>query len=189
MNKIILWLGLVAVAVLTGCTTKPYVETDYQSDYNFAGLHTFSLVETQQDTKENLLVSPFTLSHIHAALETELQQRYQKAASGAGDFEVRYHVVLEEKIDPRSYDDLYGFGFYDPRFRRYQSPFFHGTTTGLRLYDQGSLIIDMVDGKTKKPIWRGVSAKRLNRGMSPQQQREVLSRAVVEVISQFPPVD
>ena len=188
MKKLIQCLGFIGVVLLVGCTTRPYVETDYQSDYDFAGLHAFKLIETQQDTKENLLVSPFTLSHIHAVLEAELAKRYQKAAGEESDFEVRYHVVLEEKIDPRSYDELYGFGFYDPRLRGYQSPFFHGVSSGLRLYDQGSLIVDVVDTKTQKPIWRGVSAKRLSRGMAPQRQREILSRAVVEVISQFPPV-
>ena len=188
MRILSVWL-LAILGVLVGCTNKPYVETDYSADYSFASLTSFNVVEAKQDIKENILISPFTLSHIHNALERELGVRYQQVTAGAqGDFEVRYHVVVEEKIDPRSYDELYGFGFYNPLYRRYPSPFFYGPNTGLRVYNQGSLIIDMVDGKTQKPIWRGVSEKRLSRGLSPQQQREVLSKAVTEVIAQFPPV-
>jgi hypothetical protein len=59
----------------------------------------------------------------------------------------------------------------------------------LRTYNQGSLILDITDAKDNKPVWRGVSEKRLNRNMTPAQQREVLSRAVSEVLSQFPPVN
>jgi hypothetical protein len=184
------WLLVVMSAVVfCGCTTKPQVETDHQANFDFASLKTFGVTETKQDAKENILISPFTLSHIHSALEGELAKRYQSAATGAKpDFLVSYHVVIEEKIDPRSYDDLYGYGYFGRPYR-YPSPFFYGPGSGLRVYNQGSLIIDIVDARTQKPIWRGVSEKRLSRGMAPQQQREVLSRAVSEVIAQFPPVN
>ncbi len=59
----------------------------------------------------------------------------------------------------------------------------------VRVYNQGNLIIDIADAKTDKPIWRGVSEKRLGRKMTPSQQREVLTQAVTEVLSQFPPVN
>lgn len=184
-----LWFLLVSFIFVAGCSNKPYVETDYQADFNFALLKTFDVAETKQDTKENILISPFTLGHIHAVLEAELSKRYQVPAAGAApDFIVNYHVVVEEKIDPRSYDSLYGYGFYGRGYHRYGSPFFYGPNAGVRVYNQGSLIIDIVDAKTNKPIWRGVSEKRLSRSMAPQQQREVLSAAVTEVIAQFPPV-
>lgn len=190
-----MWIILARVLILVsflftvGCTNKPYVETDHQADFNFALLKTFNVAENKQDTKADILISPFTLSHIHAVLVSELGKRYQAPASGAAsDFTVNYHVVVEEKIDPRSYDSLYGYGFYGRGYHRYGSPFFYGPNAGVRVYNQGSLIIDIVDTKTNKPIWRGVSEKRLNRSMAPQQQREVLSKAVTEVIAQFPPV-
>jgi hypothetical protein len=47
----------------------------------------------------------------------------------------------------------------------------------------------MVDAKTQQPIWRGVSEKRLNRGLSPQEQRQILSSSVLEVLAKFPPVN
>lgn len=187
--KISHWVLLVGAVFLAGCSSQPYVETDHQAGFDFASLKTFSVAETKQDSKEDILISPFTLSHIHAALESELGKRYQQRASGSKpDFIVSYHVVVEEKIDPRSYNDIYGFGYYGVGYR-YPRPYFLGTNTGLRVYNQGSLIIDIVDAKTDKPIWRGVSEKRLSRSMAPQQQREVLSNAVVEVLAQFPPVN
>lgn len=189
MKKITWLITFCSLLIFAGCTTQPYVETDHQAEYDFSVLKTFAVAETKQDTKESILISPFTLSHIHSALEGELSKRYQSVASGAKpDFIVNYHVVVEEKIDPRSYDDLYGYGFYGRGYYRYPHPFFLGPNAGLRVYNQGSLIIDIIDAKTEKPIWRGVSEKRLSRGMAPQQQREVLSRAVTEVMAYFPPV-
>jgi hypothetical protein len=184
-------LGFIFSALLImGCATKPRVSTDYEDGYNFAALKTFSVKETKQDSKENLLISPFTLSHIHTLVSTELSKRYQ-AISGDGipDFYVSYHVIMEEKLDPHSYDELYGFGYWGRGYRYPSAMFYHpGFGSGASVYNQGSLIIDMVDAKTQQPIWRGVSEKRLNKGLSPQQQRQILASAVLEVIAQFPPV-
>jgi hypothetical protein len=182
---------LVTIFCLSACTTKPYVATDYEASYNFAALKSFAVKSAKQDTKENILISPFTLSHIHSVANSELAKRYQSVGEASTpDFYVTYHVVVEEKLDPRTYDDLYGVGFWG-RGYRYPSSIFYRPQLGggMRVYNQGSLIIDMVDAKTQQPIWRGVSEKRLNKGLSPQKQREILTSAVLEVLAQFPPVN
>lgn len=183
-------LGLVCLALFfVGCSNKPYVVTDYDTGYDFSALRTFAVVKTRQDSTENILISPFTFSHIHNLLEQEFSQQYQQiTGDGAPDFLVHYHIVIEEKLDPGSYDRLYGYGFYGRGYRYHPSPLFYGTTGGPRIYNQGSLIIDLIDAKTKKPIWRGVSEKRLRSGLTPAQQREILTNAVREILAAFPPI-
>ena len=180
-------LGLVLLVV--GCANKPHVVTDYDTSYNFSALRTFSVADAQQDSKDNLLISPFTFSHIHNVVEQEFGQRYEQVGEGDNsDFIVNYHIVIEEKLDPGSYDRLYGFGYYGRGYRYFPSPLFYGSTGGPRVYNQGSLIIDLVDAKTEKPIWRGVSEKRLRSGLQPVQQREILTNAVREIMAAFPPI-
>ncbi len=190
MKQIGVLLVALSVLLIAGCSSQPNVETDHQADFDFSSLKTFEVAETKQNTQESILVSPFTLSHIQAALNGELAKRYQSVATGAKpDFIVSYHVVIEEKIDPYSYDSLYGYG-YGYYGRGYYRPWpYYGYSTGPRVYNQGSLIIDISEAKTGKPLWRGVSEKRLGRSMAPQKQREVLSAAVTEVMAQFPPVN
>ncbi len=181
---------LVVAGLMVGCATKPRVATDYEDGYNFSALKTFSVKETKQDSKENLLVSPFTLSHIHSLVSSELSKRYQITNGDAvPDFYVSYHVVVEEKLDAHNYDELYGFGYWGRGYRYPSAMFYHPGFGGeITVYNQGSLIIDMVDAKTQQPIWRGVSEKRLNKSLSPQKQRQILAGAVMEVIAQFPPI-
>lgn len=179
--------------LIAACAQQPSVETDHKAGFDFSGLKTFKVLESKQETKADLLISPFTLGHIHAALESELAKRYQSVQGDAKpDFTVSHHVIVEEKIDPNSYDALYGFGVYGRGYYRYPypyaSPYLYGPNR-VRVFNQGNLIIDIADAKTDKPIWRGVSEKRLGRKMSPAQQREVLTQAVIEVLSQFPPVN
>lgn len=181
---------LIVFCGLSGCATKPYVATDYEASYNFAALKTFAVKSAKQDTKENILISPFTLSHIHIMVNEGLSKRYQSVGeSAAPDFYVTYHVVMEDKLEPSTYDQMYGYGFWG-RGYRYPSPLFYRPAYdgGVRVYNQGSLIIDMVDAKTQQPIWRGVSEKRLSKSLSPQKQREILTSAVMEILAQFPPV-
>lgn len=182
---------LVAIFCLSGCATKPRVSTDYDASYNFASLKSFAVKSAKQDTKENILISPFTLSHIHSLVNSELAKRYQSVGeSSSPDFYVTYHVVMEEKLEPSAYDQMYGFGYWGRSYRYPSSIFYRPNLDGgVRVYNQGSLIIDMVDAKTQQPIWRGVSEKRLNKGLSPQKQREILTGAVLEVLTQFPPVN
>lgn len=66
---------LVAMVCLSGCATKPRVSTDYDVSYNFAALKLFTVKSAKQDTKENILISPFTLSHIHSLVNSELAKR------------------------------------------------------------------------------------------------------------------
>lgn len=185
------FLGVISLGLLLiGCASTPQVSTDYNSSYNFSNLKSFTVKDIKQESKESLLISPFTFNHIRDLLNAELGKRYQSSVDDkAVDFIVSYHIVMEEKIDPRVYDDLYGFGYWG-RGYRYPSPYFmrpsYGTT--ISVYNQGSLIVDMVDAKTQEPIWRGVSEKRLSKGMSPQQQREILTGALLEILAQFPPV-
>lgn len=191
MAKLGIWGLMFSALLLMGCANKPYVSTDYDAGYNFAALKTFAIREDKSDSRENLLISPFTFTHIKTLLNSELGKRYQAVTGDAApDFYVTYHIVMEEKLDPTSYDNLYGYGVWGRGYRRYPPPFFYHPELdgGFRVYTQGSLIIDMVDAKTQQPIWRGVSEKRLNQGANAQRQREILTSAVLEVISQFPPV-
>lgn len=184
------WLPLLLVAFLVGCSSKPRVVTDYDSGYGFAQLKTFSLAEARQQEREDVLISPFTFQHVERIVQQEMAKSYTQVAADADpDFIVHYHIVIEEKLDPGSYDRIYGYGYYSRFYRYHPSPLFYGSTGGPRVYNQGNLIIDLVDARTQKPIWRGVSEKRLRTSATPAQQREILTTAVREVLAQFPPVN
>lgn len=172
---------------LAGCATSPSVITDYHGGYDFSTLETFRIIESEQD-EDNILISPFTFTHLYQVIEDQLNQRYQPAAAGQRpDFEVRYHVVMEERLDARSFDRRYGFGFYPYGYHFHHHGF--GPSPAPRVYSQGSLIVDVVDGATKDPIWRGVSEERLYDRLDPLRQREILSSAMRDILVRFPPVE
>lgn len=172
--------------LLTACATRPSVMTDYDTAYDYASLRTFHVADSTQTSEENLLISPFTIQHLQRVIVNQLSQRYEPVRNQElADFRIRYHIVMEERLDRRSFDHRYGFGYYGfgPMHR-----YHYGPPPIPRVYSQGTLIVDVVDGKTGQPIWRGVSEERINDRADPSRQREILSAAMIDILSQFPPV-
>lgn len=177
----------VLVIFLAGCSSTPSVVTDYETGYAFSELNSFRVEATEQDDSNNLLISPFTLSHLQRVIQNNLSDRYELAGEErAPDFIVRYHIVVEDRLDVRSYDQRYGFGYYGfGPFYRYP----YAAQPSPRIYRQGSLIVDIVQGEDNKPLWRGVSERRLSENLSPDEQRQRLSAAITDILANFPPVD
>ncbi|MGD8177056.1 DUF4136 domain-containing protein [Marinimicrobium sp. ARAG 43.8] len=184
LKRLFPWLTLVILALLAGCSSTPSVVTDYDPDVSFGSLKTFRVEATQQEDANSLLISPFTLSHLQTVIHNQLSSRYT-AVESEPDFVVRYHIVVEDRLDVRSYDQRYGFGYYGygPWYRYPYAP-----SPNPRMYRQGTLIIDISRGDDNKPLWRGVSERRLYEGLTPQEQRQRLSGTVTDIMAQFPPV-
>ena len=53
--------------------------------------------------------------------------------------------------------------------------------------EEGTLVIDVVDPKTKHMIWRGTGEKQLVENDSPQDRIDRLERNVRKVLDPFPP--
>jgi hypothetical protein len=190
MKGIKVYAMLLAGLLLVGCSSKPAVMTDHDTVYNFAALRTFNVSDPRQNTEDAILISPFTFSHLSNVINSELGQRYTDVpADSEPDFVVSYHIVLEERIDLRAYDHLYGFGYYGYGYRYRPYPYFYAPGPAPRVIRQGTLVVDMIDGNTEEPIWRGISSQRLRHNLSPQEQRELLTVVVKEILANFPPVN
>ena len=168
-------LGLV---VLAGCATSN-VTTDYNPEYDFRLLRNFAMMPSEQTLETQAIVSKLNLERIHVAIEQELSQRYQPVEDVAdANFLVRYHVIVKDKVDVRTYDSFYG-------GRRYYGA--NVQSVDVHTYTQGTLIVDIVDAKTKDHIWRGSTHSRVTPNLNPEEKMIRLREAVAEVLKEFPP--
>ena len=51
-------------------------------------------------------------------------------------------------------------------------------------YEEGTLIIDVLDGQNRQLMWRGADSRRLGRA-APQQ--EEIRKSVEQILAEFPP--
>ena len=64
-----------------------------------------------------------------------------------------------------------------------------GISTGsqIRTYEQGTLLIDVIDVASDKLVWRGTSAQAMPDLSDPQRLTDHINATVAAVLAQFPP--
>ena len=54
-------------------------------------------------------------------------------------------------------------------------------------YEEGTLLLDVVDGRTNELVWRGAASTRINPDRTPQERTELIRTAVQKMLKDFPP--
>ncbi|MFD2145122.1 DUF4136 domain-containing protein [Mucilaginibacter antarcticus] len=75
-------------------------------------------------------------------------------------------------------------GFYRPYYYAYGSPFMYGGMTASReQYKEGTLIIDLIDRRSRKIVWRGFGVGEVNK--NDKKNLEALPEVVAGVLEQL----
>lgn len=178
----------------TGCSTMTS-HTDWDGNANFAGLKTYSWVPGQQPPTGNPRIDNNTLldDRIRSTVDDVLQARGYTKTSSNPDFWVSYAAAIESKLNVTS---MPTYGYSTPYYAgRYAGPVgggygyggWTGGTTTITQYDEGSLIFDIADAKTKRLIWRGTVADAVDETRSPAKKEQIIDKAVTKVFAEFPP--
>ena len=174
---------------LGGCSTL-VIRTDYDPQADFSGLRTFAwATQTQASTGNIKLDNPFLDKRIRDAVDGQLVAKgFLKDTAGNPDFLLRYLVTIQEKTDVRTIDTYYG-GF---------TPIWCGGsvcyTTGFWVpqtvvytYEQGTLVLDILDAKIQTLIWRGSAEAEVTESSTPEQRKAKVENAVKKLLAKFPP--
>ncbi len=180
------WVILI-VATLWACTTIR-VTSDFDPSADFSGLRTYAWIPGPQErTGDPRIDNPLLDSRIRETVDRQLAaQGYQKQRSGRPDFWIGYHAAIKSKMSIDVINDYYhyprgwGWGYgaaYAPS----------GATTYVHEYEEGTLILDVVNPQTSELIWRGSADAEVNRRAKPEERQKKLGKAVQKILSRFPP--
>lgn len=160
------------------------VQSDYDPAVKFEGLRTYSWIKTEEKpAADPRLGDPLLDKRIRDLVERQLAtQGYDTSSTTTPDFMVSYHVALEKKLAVSTMNDYYGY--------RAGWGWSYGAGTGRVVpesyvyeYEQGSLIIDIVNPRTHELMWRGAAQAEVK----PGKGREQLAEAVRRILERFPP--
>ena len=177
---------VILLAALSGCSTMQ-ISSDYDASTNFAGLKTYNWIpEPQKVSGDPKIDAPFIERRIRDAVDNQLAaQGYDKRSSDAPDFLVGYHVALEKKLAVTTMNEYYGV-VVGPRWH-HSTPRWYGSETYVYDYDEGSLVLDIIEGGSRKLIWRGFALARVDTTASAERKTKRINEAVKRILAQFPP--
>jgi len=167
-------LILVAAALALVACNPIYVSHDYDRDADFASYRTYSWmpfdVSGPADARQAQQQSPLMHKRTVSLVDEQLvKDGLTKKVEGDVDLWVTYYGESEQQVQIRQRRG------YDPL----------GTT--VQHYEEGTLIIDLIDATTNKLVWRGIAEATLSDNPTAEEEAERLKDSIKKVFKKFPP--
>ena len=173
MNRFAAVICLLALVSFTSCSGIS-VETDFDPETDFSIYRTYKWVDHIKDSQKGMMKDPLIKKHVISAANRELAEKgFVPAGNSRPDLLIAFHIGSKKKIDVDHYYYNYGrrghWREHDVRVRKYR---------------EGTLIIDIVDGKNKELVWRGW-AKGVLHGR--EDAADYVEEAAARILRRFPP--
>ena len=168
---------LILLAVLVSCSSMS-VKHDYDSETDFSKYRTYAWME-QSLPGDELAKHPLIQKRVKVAVdETLASNGYTLTDLGEADFVVVIHAGVKERI---RIQDWGHHGWYDPWWGPY------GGRVDVSYYEEGTLVIDVVDAKEKELVWRGMGTGIMRQYAKPEKMQKDIDQDVAKILAAFPP--
>jgi len=178
-----LWIAAVAVLTVSlGACSTLRVGSDFDHAAHFSGYHTYALMVREHRGMRN----PLTVQRTEDAIEAELGAKgFQKAAdAAAADFIVDFTIGVHERTDVESYPAPYASPWWG--LHGWWGGPYWGEQIDVHQYHEGTLSIDIFDGRTHRPVWHGWAKKDLSRS-DIEKPAAPIREAVSAILRGYPP--
>jgi hypothetical protein len=172
---------------LSGCSAFSVV-SDYDQKYDFTSFQHYRWpAESEGIRKGDVLVeNPLVYKRVQSAVNEQLRVKgFRLTGSGDADFIVYAHAGVKKQ---KTYHNSFGVGVpYGPYrwYRPWWGPY--GGYTFVSYYDEGSLVIDIIDARTKELVWRGVATRIVRDYRNAEDMQRDINEAVAKILESFPP--
>ena len=175
MKAIKIFLVLFFIGFTFSCSIYG-VKYDYDQQANFAEFKTFDWMQIPEKAD----IDSFILQRVKNAVNAELKAKGLTMSSSNPDFLIAEHLGKMNKI--RVTDWGYGYSAYGRYGRSWGS---RGVST--HQYKEGFLILDFVDTKSKKLVWRGSANAEVQNVNTPEKSEKLINAAVKAILKKYPP--
>jgi hypothetical protein len=139
-----------------------------------------------QDADNTRGNNAITRGRIQTAVANVLIDRGYNLNMDDPDFFVVYHLAIEEKMDLEVINNYYGYP-YAGSYASTWGPTIYGQEVQQREWDQGTLLLDILDGESKQLVWRGSAQAEVYPQTDPNERQKRINSAVKKVLDEFPP--
>lgn len=167
-------VAMVVLAVaMTSCAAGMSVSSHVDRAVDFAPYHSYDWgpADALPTGDPRLDANPFFKDHLQGEVDRQLATRgLALARPGTADLLIHYHANISQRIDVAGVDRNYGYGGQ------------------ARNYEAGTIVIDLVDARTQKVIWRGWAQDAVGDMLHDEDtMARTLHEAVTRMLTQLPP--
>ena len=174
-------LFILSTLIFSACSTID-VTNDYDPAYSFDGVNNYTILYKSREHSDTL-----TDQRIMAEIDNQLMLKgYNKTQRQNADIYVVFHTNVQNKtkvfqdyqyigVSPYRYGHRYGYGgmMAVPVTRTYN-------------YDEGKLMVDILNAKDNKIVWRGVATDSLKKHKTPQERLEYINKVMTSIFKTLP---
>jgi len=174
MRRLVPMLALLAAA---GCTKPLNVDSDYDPATEFSKYKSWTWLPGAKPSEKD--IDSLSEQRIRAAIEAELPRHGLAKAGDGADLSVTFQISIQHKIDSSPATVGVGYGWGPAHIGVSKSP--------TKSYDEGTLVLDLVDAKTKTLVWRGTAKGTVHKDYSPEERQAHIQDAVALLLEDYPP--
>lgn len=178
-------MNLTKIFFISLCTTALFfliscssisVHQDYDPEYDFSKLKTYGFIPLSTESG----IDQLSADKLDAAIKNELNSKGY-TLSDKSDFGIALMFSSKTKTNIQSYGYGYGYGYWG-------RPGMYGTGgVDVTQYDEGTLVIDIIDMTEQKLVWRGIGSGAMEQSPTVEERTENINNAVNQILAQFPP--
>ena len=176
MRRFILLCAAVAMVFpVLACSTMT-VRADHDSQFDFNAYSTFSLFERQGKEQRRPQMSEIVDRRIAATMAAELVGKgFSSSSPRDADFLITFYTAVRRRVSVNHA------GWYGHRWHHWGMG-----TRWVRSYEEGTLVIDIIDRRKRELVWRGVGEGAFAKS-NPSDEK--VAKRVARVLQTFPPVE
>jgi hypothetical protein len=189
MKRILLAVAAAALLALPS-DARVKVDTAHDPEADFSTLRAWAwpadgpgqvkMALTKDDDPEPIRkrFEPTVMASVEEALA---KKGFRKAGAGESpDFLVAYFALISVSTSGQT------LGQFLPGTVAWGLPPFDAVATSLKIYEQGSLVLDVM-APDSKPMWRGVARAEVHRDRPDAERSKRIREAVFDLVNKFPP--
>ena len=174
--------GLIVIGIFFLACSSLTIYRDFDHSVDFSRYHKYSWYEGDTLPGDQLARHPLIKKRIQATVDRILVEKgFQKVDSRQQyDFLVLVHAGVEQKTETEDWSVR---EFDRPRWLPPDDDFLT-----VDQYEEGTLIVDIIDSKENRLVWRGMAKKVLSDYRQPEQLQKTVDKMVSHILDKFPPV-
>jgi hypothetical protein len=160
---------------LWGCTPAVEVRSSFDERVDFGQYSTFAMLDPDRAVPTDPDVDPFFMQRLRGMVREEMLYRgFREVAPEQAQLRVGVMAVVRGRVIvyPSSFAYGYRWGYpwggYD-----------------VRQYDEGTVVVDFIDTRTRAVVWRGTGTRVVTSRTSDEDMREIVTR----IFDDYPPYD